>query len=232
MTFAIPEIDPDFENKHEKAILDYLDSDGDGHLDIYSQDPGAWAPLSRAIPGLIITSAGGMCPYQAEGTLKGHPFYFRYRHGYADLRAGEYDSKVMPYLDGALWHSGVDYGDTFGGALSSSEFTTLMIELVPALNPAKFYWKFEGRKVIVEGNSTTGLSLSVTDKTEICGGWGITPEQALLQIASPSDYLLENGWSLEDQALYYKLKKIDPKPINKDDRVWPDPQPVFEVTLD
>ena len=31
--------------------------------------------------GLIVTSIGGMCPTQAEGTINGNPFYFRARHG-------------------------------------------------------------------------------------------------------------------------------------------------------
>lgn len=30
---------------------------------------------------LIITSLGGVCPVQAEGTINGKPFYFRARHG-------------------------------------------------------------------------------------------------------------------------------------------------------
>ena len=31
--------------------------------------------------GLVVTSIGGMCPTQAEGTMNGNPFYFRARHG-------------------------------------------------------------------------------------------------------------------------------------------------------
>ncbi len=31
--------------------------------------------------GLVIDWCGGACPTQAEGTIDGHPFYFRARHG-------------------------------------------------------------------------------------------------------------------------------------------------------
>jgi hypothetical protein len=30
-------------------------------------------------PEIIYTELGGACPVQAEGTINGHPFYFRYR---------------------------------------------------------------------------------------------------------------------------------------------------------
>lgn len=39
--------------------------------------------------GLIVTSCGGMCPTQAEGTIHGNPFYFRARHGIWQLTVVE-----------------------------------------------------------------------------------------------------------------------------------------------
>lgn len=44
--------------------------------------------LSEEIPGLTVHHAGGVCPYQAEGSIHGQDFYFRYRHNIAVLRVG------------------------------------------------------------------------------------------------------------------------------------------------
>lgn len=45
---------------------------------------------------LFVTSIGGMCPTQAEGTMGGNPFYFRARHGHWTLTV------VKPGCDAVL----------------------------------------------------------------------------------------------------------------------------------
>ena len=41
---------------------------------------------------VVITSLGGSAPVQAEGTVAGHPFYFRARHEHWSFAISEYPS--------------------------------------------------------------------------------------------------------------------------------------------
>lgn len=82
------------------------------------------ATVTRLIPGLDVETAGGACPFQAEGTWNGHPFYFRYRGGFAALRVGGQDVIIDP-----RWVASMDYGDPMAGFLDMAEFTYLMCVL-------------------------------------------------------------------------------------------------------
>lgn len=59
-------------------------------------------------PGVIITTIGGFCPVQAEGTIDGHEFYFRARGERWTIGIG--GDPVMA----ADWHYGEDYQPTDG----------------------------------------------------------------------------------------------------------------------
>lgn len=67
-----------------------------------------------------ISEQGGACPYQAEGTILGQHFYFRFRHDYASLTVGEADQVG---IDGIT-------GDPYGGVLSDDEFEKLFRKLL------------------------------------------------------------------------------------------------------
>src|SRR5690606_12004433 len=53
------------------------------------QDLSKYGYISAAIPGMVVHSAGGAVPFEAEGTLVGHEFYLRVRSGYATLTLKE-----------------------------------------------------------------------------------------------------------------------------------------------
>lgn len=67
-----------------------------------------------------ITQQGGACPYQAEGTILGQHFYFRFRSDFASLTVGETEQVVI---------GGVT-GDPYSGTLSCDEFEKLFRKLL------------------------------------------------------------------------------------------------------
>jgi hypothetical protein len=88
------------------------------------------AQLQYEHPTLVIENKGGACPYQAEGTLYGGRFYFRYRHGLArlNLHRDASDNLYLPVK--ADYSVSIDYGDDLDGTLSHEEFYDLMDMLI------------------------------------------------------------------------------------------------------
>jgi hypothetical protein len=67
-----------------------------------------------------ITEQGTWCPFQAEGTILGQHFYFRFRTDYASLTVGESDVVVISNVT----------GDPLAGSLSTDEFEKLFRKLL------------------------------------------------------------------------------------------------------
>lgn len=208
-----------------ESLEDYikgLESGGISKFDLYKQNPADWDFLSEVIPGLVITSAGGILPYQAEGTLHGLPFYFRCRHEQASIR-------LVAVGENAVSGSTLYTASTPAPHMINDEqFIELLIHLVSSLKPAEFRWEFMGRKVTVDKNLEIALS---DDEEEISYGWGFTPEEGFLATREHSEYLLEHGFSHDLQDQIWEAKKLNPVPVNSDNRNWPNPEPVFEVKL-
>lgn len=210
------------------AIADARDDDDEPNL--YMTDPGRWAALSVAIPGLLVESAGGACPYQSEGTWKGYPYYFRYRNGHAALKIGMPGTK--PYgWDTVLWDASKQHGGDYDGFLEPEEFADLMIELVPQLKRAPRWWRVTGNKVRFrevpdEVTGDTRVEAYVTGERDDTLCVAYTAEEAV-------ERLTEMARSGVGGRLggYSHLLDLDVNGIEPDDRVWPDPEPLFETTV-
>lgn len=200
----------------------YIESDGEIDFDIYAQDPNEWAELSEIIPGLIVSSAGGICPFQSEGLLHGLPYYLKERGGWISLRVGQTEGNAFSDV---LYAAGMEYKEF----ADISYFEDMLIKLVPLLKPASFRWEFEAKKL--EWDEAGEWTGGATDEIETQYGWGNTPEEALLQIQEISEYLVEAGMSAEMQVAMNKARQINPIPINEDNRVWPEEMPNFVVNL-
>ena len=251
---GLPVPDPDFTAKQKAAMMAYFTGDTDVEPVLFATDPGNFRDLSAKIPGLIVTSAGGACPFQSDGTLFGFPFYFRYRHGFAELEIRAPDTNALSSEH--LYRAGIGYGDEYGGVLGRSEFCDLMIQLVPALERAPYLWEFQGVKIKIEDVANPDplreweedildpeaaetrvprepqpmdLRCTATGEPEVYRTWGATPAEAYARLHQPSQYLVSEGWSADMQAEQNRLKAIDPTPLNTDTRAFPVPEPVFEV---
>lgn len=190
-------------------------------VDLYQQDPSDWNFLSEVIPGLVITSAGGLAPFQALGTLKGFPFYFRARNEWASLHLSAPGD--IPFGTDVLYHAGMDAPFS----LSDQDFCNLMMQLVSSLEKSPFRWEFEAYKLTMpESNSWAAIR---TPEKTVEYGWGATPEEGWAETQLISDYLLEKGCDEETQKMYLELKDISRTPLNEDTRVFPEIEPVFEV---
>lgn len=206
---------------NREAFEAFLDSDGEIEFDIYAQNPEDWAALSDLIPGLIVSSAGGVVPFQSEGLLHGHPYYLRSRHGKASLKVGSKDGNAFKDF---LYMATIDY-EAFVGP---ERLADMMLKLVPLLEPAHFLWEFEAKKLEFENHEWTGRAL---DETEIKHAWGFTAEEAYAKTQQPVIFMSEHGISEEKQLAMIKARQINPVPLNQDTRVFPSPAPEFTVNI-
>jgi hypothetical protein len=77
-----------------------------------------------AIPGLIVTSWGGCCPFQADGYFNEFPFYFRARGGFWTLEVANPGSD--PVSNGELLS--LDGLDPSGGFMEKAEARRILEE--------------------------------------------------------------------------------------------------------
>lgn len=192
-------------------------------VDLYQQDPEDWAFLTEFIPGLKITSAGGMLPFQALGTLHGFPFYFRARHEWATLHLSAPGTDPVGWEH--LYHAGIEAPFMVDAKI----FCELMLKLVSALERSPFRWEFEGYKLSYPDPKK--WEAVRTEEKETNYGWGITPEEGWEKTQETSDYLLGYGCTEEMQKRFMGLREVSKTPLNQDTRVFPEVDPVFEVKV-
>lgn len=215
------------ENISEDDSLEKIieESKNQVQFDFYAQDTSDWKWLDEFIPGIVIHSAGGICPFQAEGFIKGHPFYYRERGGVASLLVtGEDDSTPYSMAD-ALWGSSEDVDEFRNGP----GWISTLINLVEKLEKTPFLYSFSARRIEFEDNNDLN-SMYSTDFEDVVYGWGYSPEEALESIQRTSEYLTLNGWSEESQKRYHELQKISSIPLNYDNR-GEIPDPDFEIQV-
>lgn len=168
-------------------------------------------PLARAIPTLAVESYGGACPLQAEGTICGRHFYFRFRSGIARLEVGDAstDGGRVP-----LWSATIDTRAPHAGSLSDEAFMDMFQRLVTDLSPAPFEWKFTGTRVAVDGwtpRQVVGEATSAYSSAH-------TPEQAwVLLWMPPASY----RGTVQQWRAVQEAKGLRQGPVNMDLRVFP-----------
>ena len=188
--------------------------------------------LHDQFPALQVGSYGGMCPVQAEGTIHGHEFYFRYRHCSATLTVGG----DLHYQ--ALWSSGLQHGEDDQGWLTDAEFMDIMGRLITDLTRAPMWWEFEGtRTKDAQQHSTqeaelrgdtppaTPPPLRAKDRAgapTTMGSWGHTPTEAWKRLHDTEDRYQITG---EQWLAYVAEHGLSPETITVDEREYPDTDP-------
>lgn len=171
------------------------------------------AHLEFRFPDLHIDGAGGVCPFQSEGTLHGLPFYFRFRHNWAELRINS-DEWFQP-----LYASAAEFGDSEDqGWLDPDDFVLLMTRLIGELERSPILWEFSGAEPADVGAIDAGEPARY-------GAWGDTPEEAWQAMHETSQYLCGNGIDEATQRQWLADRKMNPRTITVDTRVFPDPDP-------
>jgi hypothetical protein len=169
-------------------------------------------------PYLTIRQAGGVCPFQAEGTIHDEEFYFRFRHNWAELRIQSGQGWFKP-----LYSAGGEYGEGEDqGWLDPDEFGRIMRELMGRLERAPILWEFPGVEPSDIGKIKAGDPQSY-------GAWGHSPEEAWTAMHAPSAYLRSKGIDDATQAQWLAQRQMSPITTTVDDRVFPDPDPFAQA---
>lgn len=214
--------DDDFKEEirdfHEGVIDSLFDMAGSGEefddieFDLYAQHSHEWDDLKKFIPSILVSSAGGMLPYQMEGWVKGYPFYLREEWGGAELRIAEKREDV--YLGPFLWTSSAS---TPEDGVPREDLIELITSLFKSLETAPFRYGFKGRRIeFIDAGDGYTLPISTLEE-ETYYGWGSTPEEAF-QNTKLAPRSLENR---ELMAAVDELRDISPIPVIVDDRVIP-----------
>lgn len=216
----------DFDKQKKKAFLEYLQNPDSGlDFDLFAQDINKWAWLDEFIPGIIITSAGGSMPFQAEGTLLGYPFYYRSEHYYAEIRIGAMDGD-KPYLrESALYSARIENEHYLGGETFVKDLT----RLIPLLEKAPFLYRFPCKEIKwAEGFA----SFEVLDQDTTEAGWGHTPEEAYAWAQKTDEWIRTKSETWYRMMPYaFEAREVSRIPVNQDTRVYPDVKPDFRVTF-
>ena len=144
-----------------EAMGDYLDDSEEAFHNVYyaltdtarnAVDKRDVEEIHARVPGLKVSSFGGMLPFQAEGAWGEDEdiiWYFRYRHGYASLSFNWLaygqtpEDKDYRLLINPNWSAVMNYGDDHDGSLTMKEFTDLFCLLVKELKCEPFAYKFK-----------------------------------------------------------------------------------------
>ena len=124
----------DFYERKKQAFYALLsDPNADPiQFDLYSQPLEAYSWAAEFIPGLVVASAGGKFPFQAEGLLLNqYPFYYRSEWGTSSIYIGHPDQPV-PYLySEAYWAANLtDYEGS-----NPETFITALTRMLPQMFP-------------------------------------------------------------------------------------------------
>ena len=185
-------------------------------------------PLHEKFPALQVHSYGGSFPVQAEGTIHGYEFYFRYRHCSATLTVGG----DLHYQ--ALWSSGLQHGDDDQGWLTDAEFMDIMGRLITDLTRAPMWWEFEGTRtkdaqqystqeaeLLGDTPPATPPPLRAKDRAgapTTMGSWGHTPQEAWDRLHDNEDRYKITG---EQWLAYVAEHGLSPETITVDEREYP-----------
>lgn len=224
----------EFEKQQEAALEAFLAGETDD-FDMYARDPQDFAALAEVVPGLVITSAGGICPLQVSGTILGHPFYYRERHGWAELRVGgeHTDADDELHILSPHWEAAEqveEFRDGPGWADS-------LINLIPRLERGTFLFEFPCARIVYDDpddlstghidESTRGL-LSTSVR-------GVDEADAIRRCTTFefSQWLADRGIDEQAQRLDHALR-VDAfvlKAVSPDTRIFPEVFPDFRLAL-
>lgn len=216
----------DFDTQKRKAFLNYLENPEVGlDFDLFAQDINKWAWLEEFIPGIIITSAGGSLPFQAEGTILGYPFYYRSEQYSASIKVGSLHGD-KPYLpESAIYSARIKNDHYLGG----ETFVQDLIRLIPLLDKAPFLYRFPCKEIKWAEGFT---SFEVLDEETTVAGWGQNPTEAFEWAKKPDEWAKTISETLYNMMPFaFEAREVSKIPVNQDTRVFPNVRPDFRVNF-
>lgn len=221
----------EFREAHLEAFIEWL-MQGDTTIpfDLHAQDIDDYTFMKRYIPTLIVSSAGGLCPFQAEGYMFDLAFYYRERHGWAELRLAHTHNEC--YGGGEALYAASTEVPEFRDS-RTGEWLQTLLHLVPQLERSPFLYQFPCKKVVQEQEGGVWRPDHDDPYTSIISSWGDTLEEAWNEM-----HTFHESWGMssagmsraEQESLHEaRLATVLPEPVETDNRIFPDPEPVFEI---
>lgn len=211
----------------KQAFMDYVNSDGSIPFDLYAQDIEDWKFLQELIPGIVITSAGGVGLFQAEGLIEDYPFYFRSETGSSSICIAEPNGTPHLFTGEVLWYGRCDT-DPELFRMNDVEFVRELLKCMKNLEKAPFLWTFMGRKLIFKDRNNLKAGWSTGEELEESHGYGHTAEEGYAKAAEPfTDERYLAIAPLELQQAMWRDKQVSPIPLVGDKRLWPTEKPAF-----
>lgn len=180
---------------------------------MYTTDIHEWEHLQAAVPTLIISSAGGFVPFQAEGFLHGFPFYMRAEEGQASLSVSPVPGEPPYSADPRNLYSSLVYSDSYS-IQDFQMFEPYLMVLIDRLAPPPMRWEFPYVEPVYD--KETQKYLPGNEENGVHIGWGETPEEGWLDA--------KKGWIYTDPvsgycgAEYWNAGVPSKTPSNVDDR--------------
>lgn len=199
--------------------MEWVKSGSELAFDPYAQDVNDYAFLQRKIPGIIIKSAGGICPFQVAGYLHDYHLYVRSEWGSTTMKlALDADEVVVFPL----------YSATIQQEITPDNWEEVFVELVENLSRAEGYYEFSLHPILLTpernfARDDEGGALVVESDRELVGARGQTPEEAYASLFTLDEYFQEKLGFTEEQ--WRKLTEDrDPlfPPATPDKRVFPE----------
>lgn len=247
----------EFEKKHKESFLNLLenvDMNDDVEFDLYARDIKDFNWLKEFIPDIVIYSAGGMCPFQAEGYLGEYNFYYRERGGNASLSLATSKNDCYGGADN-LYRANIEVEEFREGP---GWFSTLM-NLIEKLERNSYLYQFQCDEIDFgpSGNDKENMKKKVDENGNVIhgfkGGWGFTAEEAFKEAVSFEyfrDFVFnrtkydreigeyvpapELNWTEAEFNKYVELSNVQfivQEERSSKKRVYPEIDPVFEVKV-
>lgn len=230
-------------------------------FDLYAQDVNEWAWVQEFVPGLIVRSAGGALPFQAEGYLGDFEWYFRAEDEYASLRVANDYEGLFP-ISAALYSSSIDtseFEDTV--EMVQKHWVGFLLSCIERLKKTEYLYHFECNAINYEASDVEyGLDVKRDSEGNVVSdtvvGWGYTADEAFAKAVDYTTFYnfycvnsyedmkntnlhdiwerYENRlWSEEKLTHLLKLRDVRPVVVHVEgvEREYPENEPDFTVRV-
>lgn len=203
-------------NWNDDELLAYLNSpEVQIGSNLYATDIHDWEWLQEAVPSLIVSSAGGFVPFQAEGYIHGFSFYMRAEDGSASLAVSPVIGEPPYSTNPRNLYAHIRYGEGRHEVQRPEMFIPHLMVLLERLEKPPFRYEFPYVKPVYDEATSAYVPADGDGETGVYFGWGETPEEAYEHAErswkEPNDYW--NGG-----ADYWDMSVPDRTPVNVDDR--------------
>lgn len=212
----------------EKEFFEYLANRP--RFDMNAQDIDEWLWMQEFIPGIIVSSAGGSVPFQAQGLIHGLPFYYRDRHGYADFRVGPADGDDVVLNHEALYSASCKTEEFMG----QETFFRNWLYLIPRLSRAQTRYEFKGRQVEFTYEDRQIIDVFPMDREYSYYGWGMDAAEARASLDDfwfqlPSELSTPPEKQTDIINRWCEYAAVSMEPHEPEVRIFPNPEPTFTV---